>query len=399
MSSDNMRNKEMTEESGNFNVSYFVLPFRYNGKGDNNGKKLTFNKEKTFYGFVESISNKADYYQVELKFGNDDKKEYRIFDMKDNLAFLIIRFSFGDVRKPNKKNKADIEETIKKNIEQYQNSVNDIKNRMKYEYKEKLELLGYTEVSTNLDFISKDFDDNQLINLNMIRHYYDVDDDDAISDMAENLKEMTGCIKKGAEPRFYGKGFMEELQKDGKKIEKQYDYRMFFDIQSLNIINNMNNSRGVSKPYKEDSFLESFVLLQYERLYFLKLRNDIIDSYSNDKKNIIQIQKRIMEYLIINSQSIVSADTSFQNYYKEYRDFLKLPEYTDDLNNLVNRLSEDISSDRENKINNVLYVLAALGVISAACDTMQIIETNPIVWLMIIVCFIVTPIIMRGKKK
>lgn len=316
------------------NVSYILIPFRYNGKksigkyitelNDNNIDFVPISFDNPlFLGFIEALYQKVSGYKIHVKEIACDEMQFYCFET--NIGFLAMKYVFSNKEHSSIMQQSDVIRNISDEIG---NGTNDLLNKID----DFMPLVQFFPASGGRNCLT--------YNVSISK----------INNVESNL------LTSGSERIF--------------KIDKLHE--CYCSSKNMSIITNQHYDNLMIKEedkVKEQQFrdkyevyfLMMFMLLHHERQAYLIYREQIVTEKSKESRIVKELKGKILDLLSCYSFKLVTEDVEFQNVYAEYREVLDLAENEGTLSDLVFRLDDEIDKGREKKITFITFVITIFG--------------------------------------
>lgn len=127
-------------------------------------------------------------------------------------------------------------------------------------------------------------------------------------------------------------------------------------------------SRNVGNDY----FL-IYLFALHEREILLRYNYDVVKNWNNPKK-LVAMKKELIRFNMWFSYNMVSVEMSYQNFYECLYRALKLEKLENDVQEVVAKVDEYVSVNKERRLNGILTAIALLAIFSAFADGLGMVD-------------------------
>lgn len=123
----------------------------------------------------------------------------------------------------------------------------------------------------------------------------------------------------------------------------------------------------------ENDYFLVLLLVLHEREILLWYNYQIVRNWDNPKKLVI-LREELVQFKLWFSYNTVSIEMSYQSFYEcLYRAF-KLEKLENDVQEVIDKVSDYVTTNKEKKLNGILAVVAVLAVVSVFGDAMGLVD-------------------------
>lgn len=123
----------------------------------------------------------------------------------------------------------------------------------------------------------------------------------------------------------------------------------------------------------ENDYFQVFLLVLHEREILLWYNYQIVQNWDCPQKLIV-LREELIQFKLWFSYNTVSIEMAYQNFYECLYKAFKLEKLENDVEDVIDKVHEFVTSKKDRKLNGMLAVVTVLAVVSVFGDTLGLID-------------------------
>ena len=147
-------------------------------------------------------------------------------------------------------------------------------------------------------------------------------------------------------------------------------------VVSISIDADKSNHKFITEKfayYVNHDYFYIFMLALHERELLLHYNYDAVKNWNNQRA-LCGMRKQLVEFNILFAYNIVSEEMAYQMLYEKLYDCFRLEKLENDIQDVIGKVDEYVTSTNDRKTNALLSMLTLLTIFSAFTDSLGLID-------------------------